>query len=140
MKKHALIILSLSAGLLSGCATSRQVQKMIEENNEHYDAQISRIKADSELTKSQLAEVRTQWTNTVATIQQIKLNTLVLEEARQSLLNYSRQHEAVLNRFIKSMEDIAPDQSRSAPATTNATPTPSSPAPVVPMTTPEPVY
>ena len=151
MKKHTLIILSLSAVVLSGCATSKQVQGMIDENNLHYNAEIDRLKAEQQMTKSQLTEVRIQWADTVESIQKIKINTKALEEARQNLLHYCRQHSVVLSRFINSMEGApivqpqptqapAQPQVQPAPAATNIVTPPTNTAPVAPMTTPEPVY
>lgn len=145
MKKHTLIIPALSAALLSGCATSSQVQTMIDENNRRYDAEISQLKAEQQMTQSKLTEVRIQWADTVESIQKIKINTRALEEARQNLLDYCRQHSAVLSRFITSMEDVPAVQPQPVPATikpvsadANVVTLPAKT--IAPMTTPEPVY
>ena len=126
MKKHALIILTLSALALSGCTTSKQVQAMIDENNLTYDAEIDRLKSEQQATQTQIKEARSQWAETLEKLERIRISTKALEEARKNLLNYCRQHSNALDQFIRTFESIPIDPTQPAPESgvTNITPDP----------------
>lgn len=147
MKKNTLITLSLSAAFLSGCATSKHVQSMIDTNNLHYDAEMEQVRTEQQLTTSRLTALQNQWAETVENIRTIKINTQALEDARQNLLYYCREQSTALARFIDTMEPTTPTPPPAQPKPPILT-APIAPAPTTPaatsgipaMVTPEPVF
>lgn len=141
MKKQLLIILPLSALILSGCTTSKQVQAMIEQNNLRYDQEIGQLNTGQQTMQTQMTDARDEWTSTAEKLERICIDTQNLEEARQNLLSYCRQHSAVLSRFIESMENVQltlPPTEQTDPVPTNSVVAPVQPAPV--LSTPKPAY